>query len=58
MQEEHSLFKMFAGTNSRGNANESLNQCQNLNNRTPTPPLTQQRSTDDKLGVHVELGEG
>ena len=58
MQEEHSLFKMFAGTNSRGNANKSLNQCQNLNNCTPTPPLTQQQSTDDKLGVHVGLGEG
>ena len=50
MQEEHSLFKMFVGTNSRGSANESLNQCQNLEKL--------QQSTDDKLGVHVELGKG
>ena len=49
MQEKQSLFKMFTGTNSRGNDNETLDQCQNLNNCTPTPPLTQQQSTNDKL---------
>ena len=26
-QEKHPLFKMFAGTNSRGNANKSLDRC-------------------------------
>ena len=39
-QEKHLLFKMSAGTNSRGNANEILGQCQYLSNYTPTPPLT------------------
>ena len=27
-----------------------LNQCQSLGNCTPTPPLTQQWSTDNKFG--------
>ena len=40
-QEKHSLFKMSAVTNSRGNANKSLDQCQNLSNYTTTPSLTQ-----------------
>ena len=39
-QEKHLLFKMSAGTNSRGNANEILGQSQYLSNYTPTPPLT------------------
>ena len=41
-QEKQLLFKMSAGTNSRGNANEILGQCQYLSmrNYTPTPPLT------------------
>ena len=43
--EKHPLFKMFAGTNKRGNANESLDRCYNLNNSTctypsPNPTLT------------------
>ena len=49
-QEKHLLFKMSAGANSRGNANESLGQSQYLSNYTPTPPLTMhQQPTDDKL---------
>ena len=39
-QEKQLLFKMSAGTNSRGNANEILGQCQFLSNYKPTPPLT------------------
>ena len=37
---------------------ERLEQCQYLSNCTPTPPLTQQQSTDNKLGFNVGLGEG
>ena len=40
-QEKHLLFKMSAGTNSRGNANEILGQCQYLSNYKPTPAPTQ-----------------
>ena len=36
---------------------ERLEQCQYLSNCTPTPPLTQQQSTDNKLGFNVGLGE-
>ena len=56
-QEKHLLFKMSAGTNSRGNANEILGQCQYLSNYTPTPPLT----TNSQLmtsQVNVGLEEG
>ena len=56
-QEKQLLFKMSAGTNSRGNANEILGQCQYLTNYTPTPPLT----TNSKLmtsQVNVGLEEG
>ena len=28
-----------------------IDQCQCLNNCAPTPPLTQQQSTDNKLGL-------
>ena len=48
---------MSAGTNSRGNANEILGQCQYLSNYTPTPPLT----TNSQLmtsQVNVGLEEG
>ena len=44
-------------TNSRGNANEILGQCQYLSNYTRTPPLT----TNSQLmisQVNVGLGEG
>ena len=56
-QEKQLLFKMSAGTNSRGNANEILGQCQYLSNYTPTPPLT----TNSQLmtsQVNVGLEEG
>ena len=29
-----------------------------MGNRAPTPPLTQQQSTDNKLGLKEGLGEG
>ena len=56
-QEKQLLFKMSAGTNSRGNANEILGQSQYLSNYTPTPPLT----TNSQLmtsQVNVGLEEG
>ena len=58
-QEKQLLFKMSAGTNSRGNANEILGQCQYLSNYTPTPPLTTNSHLMTSLSqVNVGLEEG
>ena len=35
-----------------------LNQCQSLGNCTPTPPLTQKWSTDNKFGLILDSGRG
>ena len=56
-QEKHLLFKMSAGTNSRGNANEILGQCQYLSNYTPTPPLTtNSQLMTSQVNVGLEKG--
>ena len=48
---------MSADTNSRGNANKSLDQCQNLSNYTTTPPQTQHELDLSAVGCWC-LGEG
>ena len=56
-QEKHLLFKMSAGTNSRGNANEILGQCQYLSmrNYTPTPLLnTNSQLMTSQVNVGLE----
>ena len=56
-QEKHLLFKMSADTNSRGNANEILGQCQYLSNYTPTPPLTtNSQLMTSQVNVGLEKG--
>ena len=56
-QEKHLLFKMSAGTNSRGTANKILGQCQYLSNYTPTPPLTtNSQLMTSQVNVGLEKG--